>query len=207
MQLNPLDYIIIAVLLLSLVVGYRQGMVGAVSGVLGFIVGLALAAIFYHALAGWVDQYFGVSATLAEWFRTEFPLAALAPDSSLLNLDKLDTVYNDAAGFLAGNLLLILSFLLILWTGSKAVQFFSRGMNSLLDGTIFSGVNRGLGAAVVMVKNLLIMAVVIGLIMPSLELGSKMGLSMVSALNGYVAKSLLAEWLLQWFELFKGLIT
>lgn len=207
MQLNPVDYIIIAILLLSLIAGYRQGMVGAVSGVLGFIIGLVLAVFFYHALAGWIDQYWGVSATMAEWLRTEFPLSALAPETSLLNLDQLDTIYNDAASFLAGNLLLILSFLLILFVGSKVIQFFSRGMNNLLDGTIFSGVNRGLGAAVVMVKNLLIMAVVLGLIMPSLDLGSTMGLSMVSAINGYVGSSLLAEWLLQWFELFKGLIT
>ncbi|NLW90059.1 MAG: CvpA family protein [Syntrophomonadaceae bacterium] len=207
MQLNPVDYIIIAVLLLSLVAGYRQGMVGAVSGVLGFIVGLALAAIFYHALAEWADQYWGISAILADWIRIKFPLAALAPDNSLLNLDQLDTIYNDAASYLAGNLLLILSFLLILFIGSKAVQFFSRGINSLLDGTIFSGVNRGLGAAVVMVKNLLIMAVVLGLIMPSLDLGSQMGLSSASAMNGYVSGSLLVEWLLQWFEFFKGLVT
>jgi len=207
MQLNLLDYIIIAVLLLSLAAGYRQGMVGAVSGVLGFLVGLALAVIFYHALSAWLDQYFNISATLADWLRNKLPLAALAPDNSLLNLDKLDTMYSDTASFLAGNLLLILSFLLILWVGSKVVQLMSHGMNTLLDGTLFAGVNRGLGAAVVLVKNLLIMAVVLGLILPSLDLGAKMGLSLASTIDGYVSRSLLADWLLQWFDLFKGLIS
>jgi len=207
MQLNAVDYIILVILLLSLVAGYRQGMVGAVSGVLGFIVGLVLAALFYHSLAAWLDQYFNISTTLADWLRVKLPLAAMAPENSLLNLDRLDTVYNDAASFLAGNLLLILSFLLILGVGSKAMQLFSHGISTVLDGTIFSGVNRGLGAAVVMVKNLLIMAVVLGLSLPSLDLGAKMGLSMASVLNGYVSHSFLADWLLQWFDLFKGLLT
>lgn len=207
MQLNPVDYVIIAILLLSLVAGYRQGMVGAVSGVLGFIAGLALAAFFYHDLAAYLDKQFELSAALAEWLRAKFPLAALAPGGGALKLPGLDSMFNDGASFLAGNLLLILSFILILWLGSQAVQWLSRGINSLLDGTIFSGANRGLGAAVIMVKNLLIMVVVLGLIQPSLQMGNRMGLGGAGLIDGYIRSSFLADWLLQWFSIFRGWIT
>lgn len=207
MQLNAVDYVILAILLLSLVAGYRQGMVGAVSGVLGFIAGLVLAVLFYHSLAAWLDGYFNISALLADWLRGKLPLAAMAPQISLFNLESLDTAYKDAAGFLAGNLLLALAFLLIWGAGSEAMQLFSYGLSKLLDGTIFSGVNRGLGAAVVMVKNLLIMAVVLGLILPSLDLACQMGMPRASTVSGYLQHSFLADWLLQWFDLIKGYIT
>lgn len=207
MQLNPVDYIIIAILLGSLYAGYRQGLIGAVGSIIAFVAGLALAVFFYHNLAAWLDHYFNVSNTLADWLRAKFPLAALAPQASMLKLPQVDTIYKDTAGFLAGNLLLIISFLLIMVVGTQVIRLATNGISSLLDGTIFAGVNRGLGAAVVLVKNLVIMAVIIGLILPSLQLGSSMGLPQAGAFNGYVTHSFMADWLLQWFNLVKGMIT
>lgn len=207
MQLNPVDYIIIAVLLGSLYTGYRQGMIGAVGSIVGFIVALLLAGFFYHDLANILDHAFNISTAIAEGLRAKFPLATLAPEASAVNLPQVEALYDDTAAFLAGNLLLIISFMLILVVGSLALRIVSRSVNTLLDGTVFAGVNRGLGAAVVLVKNVLIMAVILGLILPSLQLGSSMGMPQLGSFDGYVSESVMANWLLQWFDLFKGLIT
>ena len=51
MQLNVLDYAIIAVLMLSALAGLRRGLFQVIGGLMGIMIGLLGAVIFHRELA------------------------------------------------------------------------------------------------------------------------------------------------------------
>jgi uncharacterized membrane protein required for colicin V production len=63
-QFNVLDYIIAVLVVLALFKGLRQGLLGALSGIAGIIIGFILAVCFSHDLAALMDSYFGLTKLL-----------------------------------------------------------------------------------------------------------------------------------------------
>ncbi|WP_054696116.1 CvpA family protein [Syntrophomonas palmitatica] len=190
MQFNALDYIIAALVLLALIRGLRQGLLGVLSGIAGIIAGFILAGIFSHDLAAWLDSGLGITKLLSARLEDALPLAALAPEP-VSKLPGLSNLCQEAATFLAGNILEIVSFLLLIIIGSLAVKWIAGGLSQLVSGTLFSHFNRVLGGVLEAVKVVFIMVILLGLIAPSLELGESMGLPAAKSMCGYIDHSVI----------------
>jgi uncharacterized membrane protein required for colicin V production len=204
MQLNVLDYAIIAILLLSALAGLKRGLFNVIGGLMGTLIGL-LAAILYHRdLALYLEQQFGLSTWLAGVFEEKLPLPALNP--GLVKALDIPVGLADPALYLATSLVIAISFLLILVLGSKLVQLLCELLEGILAHGILSGVNRGLGMGLLVLKNLLIMAVLVGVLVTPLELGARMGLPGALITTQYMHDSFLLEQLLSIFDYIKALL-
>lgn len=204
MQLNILDYIIIAVLLISALAGLRKGLFNIVGGLMGVLLGLLAAFSFYRELARYLENAWGINTLLTAFLRDKLPLPALNPD--LVKALGYAPELADPASYLATTVLTALSFLIILLLGSKLVQIICHLLDSLLAHGVLSGVNRSLGLSLLLLKNLAIMAILAGALLPSLELGARMGIPGAILTTQYMHDSLLLEPLLKLFAYLKNLL-
>ena len=204
MQLNILDYAIIAILLLSALAGLQRGLFKVIGGLMGILLGLLAAVIFHQELALYMEEYFGLSSWLAAFFQEKLPIPALNP--GLVKALEFPAGLADPALYLATSLVIAISFLLILLLGSKLVQLLCRLLETVFARGILSGVNRGLGMGLLVLKNLLIMAVLAGVLVTPLELGARMGLPGALITTQYMHDSFLLEQLLNIFDYVKGLL-
>jgi uncharacterized membrane protein required for colicin V production len=203
MQLNVLDYLIIAVLLLSALAGLRKGLFNVVGGLAGVLIGLLAAIVFHRELAQYLEKAFGVNTLLVDFLRDKLPLPALNP--GLIEVWGHAPQWADPASYLATALLTGLSFLLILLLGSKLVQAICQLMDGLFAHGILAGVNRSLGMGLLLLKNLVILAILAGILLPPLEVAAQMGMSGALLVTQYMHKSLLLEPLLRLFAYLQSL--
>ena len=154
MQLSILDYAIIAILLLSALAGFRRGLFNVIGGLMGTLIGLLAAILYHRELALYLEEQFGFSTWLAGVFQEKLPLPALNP--GLIKALDFPAGLADPALYLATSLVIAISFLLILLLGSRLVQLLCELLEGILAHGILSGVNRGLGMGLLVLKNLLI---------------------------------------------------
>ncbi len=204
MQLNVLDYAIIAILLLSALAGLRRGLFKVIGGLMGILIGLLVAVVFHRELALYLEEHFGLSTWLAGVFQEKLPLPALNP--GLVKALDFPAGLADPAFYLATSLVIAISFLVILLLGSKLVQLLCELLEGIFAHGILSGVNRGLGMGLLVLKNLLIMAVLAGVLVTPLELGARMGLPGALITTQYMHDSFLLEQLLNIFDYLKALL-
>jgi uncharacterized membrane protein required for colicin V production len=205
MQLNSLDFIILAVVLLSAGAGLKKGLFQVISGLVGILIGLWAAVSFYRALAGYLEQAFGAETILAGILQDKLPLPAF--DTRLLEAaGYAPGLLADPVSSLASTILVALSFLLILLLGSKLVQIMGKVLDSLFAQGILAGVNRSLGMILLVAKNLIIMAILVGILLPPLELAARMGMPGALLAVQHIDESLLLEPLSQLFVYLKGLL-
>ncbi|MGS0765934.1 CvpA family protein [Syntrophomonas curvata] len=203
MQLNVLDYLIIAVLLLSALAGLRKGLFNVVGGLAGVLIGLLAAIAFHRELTQYLEKTLGVNTLLVGFLREKLPLPVLDP--GLIKVLGYAPQWADPASYLATTLFTALSFLLILLLGSKLVQAICQLLDSLFAHGILSGVNRSLGMGLLLLKNLVILAVLAGILLSPLELAAQMGMSGAFFVTQYMHNSLLLEPLLKLFTHLKSL--
>lgn len=204
MQLNILDYAIIAILLLSALAGLQRGLFKVIGGLMGILLGLLAAVIFHQELALYMEEYFGLSSWLAAFFQEKLPIPALNP--GLVKALEFPAGLADPAFYLATSLVTAIAFLLILLLGSKLVQLLCQFLEGIFAHGILSGVNRGLGMGLLVLKNLLIMVILAGVLLTPLELGARMGLPGTLITTQYMHNSVLVEQLLNLFDYLKILL-
>jgi len=205
MPLNLLDFIIAALVLLALLKGMRQGLLGALSGMAGLVAGFILAAYFSHDLAAVLDKNFAITGTLSAWLKDALPLAALAP-GPVGKLPGLGEAFQEASVYLAENALHIFSFIMLVIAGSLAVQWIGQGLNRLLSGTPFSLLNRILGAVLEAAKVVIIVIILLGLLVPSFQMGARLELPAAKTVCRYIDRSLLCTYGQEAFRLCQGWI-
>lgn len=206
MSFNLVDYFIIAVILLSAVSGLYQGLVKAVGGMISIIAGILAAALYYDDCLVYLEQSFGVVSLLAEMIRNRMPITALSIVPDFSNIVRPNMAYADTAHWLANIILIGVCFILIFLISSKLLNLFWKLIDSLFSWGLLSWINRIMGMVLVVFKNMVIMAVITGLLYPSIELAGKMGFDKALAFSGYIDRSIMADNLIILFNLLKGML-
>lgn len=201
MSLNAFDYLILAVAALSGWSGFHKGFLHAVGSIISLAVGILLSIMYYRDLATYLQDYYGITAALAESIRSKIPLAALKIDNELI-INGLN--FSDSANYLAYLLVVALCFIAIFLVGSKLSQLLWLGIESLLTWGCLSSINSYLGIVLAVSRNLIILSIILGLLYPALRLASKMGFYLMLALVETVDNSLSASHMLQTYELLKA---
>lgn len=207
MNLNLLDYFIIAVIFFSLVSGFRQGLIKALGGIIGITAGVILASAYYDNFALYLEDYYGIITRLADFFREKIFFASLpvgagfVPDPSLARFAGGDIAY-----YLASFLVLGLSFVLMFLILSKIARILWNGLNEVFMTGFLEGINRTAGMAAVLIKNLLIIIVFLGFLLPWIKTGSELGIAAFMLMEQAINDSYLAGIMLKIFEEAKRLV-
>ena len=207
MPFNILDYIIIAIIMLSVISGLRRGFVLAFSDlIITFLAGI-LALVWYDDGVMFLNEYSNVGTYLAEILRNKLTTSALSMDMPLVNIPLTLGVidFKDMAEVLAHFGLVIISFIIIFLLSLIMLKIIVNLLNKLASWGILSWINKLLGLVLVPVKNLLILMLIAGLIFPAVELAARLELSLAMTIYDLMKHSLITAVLLEVFAAIKGL--
>ncbi|MEN6350216.1 MAG: CvpA family protein [Syntrophomonas sp.] len=206
MQLNVLDYIIIAVFLLSMLTGLRQGFVNVLGGVLSSLLALLLSFLYYDDFALLLDKSWGISSIISEFIQEQVPVLTLSPDKGLFDRGLLSIpLLGDPAGYLAHLIMPALSFLILFLISSILLKLVFTALNSLFSLGILGWANRVLGMALILLRNLLLAVLLTGVLYPLVDTASQMGWAWGISASQYMSSSVLAAQFLAFFVYLKAL--
>ncbi|HAA08295.1 MAG: CvpA family protein [Syntrophomonadaceae bacterium] len=204
MQANLVDLIILALLVLSGLVGLRQGFVKSFGGLFGTIGAFIIALLFSDDLVLLLEEKFGLRTAVADAVAGHLPVTALPlPIPRVL---EYELTAPTPADFLAQFILILACFLLITFVGARLIAIIFGAANALVSWGILGWFNSGLGLALVIVKNLLIITILLGLLRPAIQLAANLNYAGAQAIMKAMNDSYLVPKLLYIFALLKAML-
>ena len=211
MGFNALDYIIIAVLLLSGLIGYKRGFIASVGGIISKLAGVGIAFLYRDDAATYLQEHYGVVNSLASSLEKRLPISAWGLNqpiqvSSLPGLNEgLAYIHRQITEF-AYLLVVALCFLLLYMISSYLIKFCCTILEKLFLWGILGGMNQFAGAGTIMIQNIIIMAALVGVLNAPLGLGAKIGMKGISQAAGYIQSATLVPYLLRVFVFLQEMI-
>lgn len=167
--MNVVDCLIITILLLSALSGFRRGLLDAVSKIAGLAAGILAALYYCDDLARLAEEKFALAHLLSAKLET-LPLAVNRLDNPLLQLVMPGLpAAHDARTWLVGVLITLICFLILLTFVSAAVTWLLKPLTGFFQHGLIGGVNRMAGLILITAKNGLILAVLLWLLFPVAE--------------------------------------
>lgn len=207
MHFNLLDYGLIAILVLSALNGLRRGFIDALGEMLGTVLALAAAVLYFGDCAAYLEKYFGLGNLLTALIKDKVPVLALSLDQSILGHGLLAApTVNDPAHYLAQLLVAAAGFLLVFALASIVLRMVFAALNTILSLGLLGGVNRIMGMALILIKNLLILVIIFGVAYEPVYLAARMGWDWAGIAAGYMNNSILAARMMDGFVLIKTLL-
>jgi len=203
---NLLDYIIIALLLLSALAGVHRGFIDIIGGIAGIVVAIMLAIVYYDDCAFYLEGRYGLISLLTDFIRKKAPITALSTDNSVVGLPGSSELFIDLAHYLAYLIILAGCFLLILLVISLIFKLAFKGLSELFSWGVLGGVNKFLGMVLVVAKNLVTIAIIAGIMYPTIKTAAQMGWQGAIVTYKYMQESYLFSDLLNIFGLVKALL-
>lgn len=119
--MNYLDFIILAAVIIGFILGFKDGFVRKLIGIIGFIIAVLAATSFSSGLGKIIEYQFGIEYYLAEIMGGVFIFAAIIVIFTILKrvihpFDKVNNFINQLVGGIVGitQLLIFLSALFLL---------------------------------------------------------------------------------------------
>lgn len=207
MQFNLLDYIIIAVIFLSILAGYKLGFIKAITSIISTITAVILALVWYDDFIIHLNNYFDLQIYLSEVILSKL-IAIFYPLDVLILADYLpiEGKLTELADKFSYYIMIILSFFIIFFGSRLILTVLSSILESLFSFSFLSWINRLLGMIIIPAKNLIMLIILLGITYPLIELGAEIGLSGPLIIMSLIEGSIITESLLNYFQVVKGLI-
>jgi len=205
MGFNLLDISIIVILMISVIVGYRRGFIRTIGGIISTLAGLLIAFLYRNEAAAYLQEHYGVVSTLAAFLekRMSIPAATGFSQPGLLSLpvnQGLAFVHRQFTEF-SYLIVVTLCFLLLYIISSYLFKFSCAILEKMLCWGILREINHTGGIGILLAQNVIIMAVILGILNSPLGMGTKMGIKSVSQIMTSMQDSILVPYLLKVFTL------
>jgi len=195
--MNSLDYLLLAWLGISALVGFFRGSLAVVGGLVSSLAALAGAIIYRNDLALFLEKEFGLQTMLVQAMAERLPQPALggSPLGKILPVLQTMPFVQDKLASTAQMILAALSFLVLYIIISKGLQIVWKILQSPFRHGILGGVDRLAGAGLMAGKDLLIMAVVLGISYPFIQSGAALGIKGLMKAGSVIDQSWLVPYL------------
>jgi len=137
MNWNTVDYVIIALIVISGISGFKQGFIKAAGSLVGMLAGLLLAYVYYGQCALYLEEYYGVSSALANVIRGKVPIAVASVDTSLAGIE-----FSDTAQYLAYLIIMAASFLAIYLLSSRVLLICGAALTTVFSWGVLAAANK-----------------------------------------------------------------
>ncbi len=202
MNWNTVDYMIMALIIISAISGFKQGFIKAIGSLVSMLAGLLLAYVYYGQCALYLEEYYGVSSALANVIRGKVAITVVSIDTSLAGIEFADT-----AQYLAYLIIMAASFIAIYLLSSRVLLILWSGLDHLFSWGILAAANKVLGMILIIFKTTVVLVITIGLVYPALEMASRMGIYFSLIAFQGLEQSVLSVYLLSCFGLLKDIIS
>jgi uncharacterized membrane protein required for colicin V production len=199
--MNSLDYLLLAWLGISALLGFYRGFLAVLGGLASSLIALFIAIIYRNDLALYLEKEFNLQTILAQGIADKLPQLALggSPINNFLPaLKTLPIVQAQLAG-LAQMILVAVSFLLLYIIISKGLRLVWKILEAPFRQGVLGGINRLAGLLLLAGKDLLIMAVLLGISYPLIKSGAGMGIKGFVNASSFIDKSQVAPYLMAVF--------
>lgn len=190
MGLNLFDYFILLIIILGGISGYQHGLIRTLGRLVGQGLGLAAAALGCDHLALFLDDRFSVIPTAAAWLQEKLPLPVHAPSPP-----GAYAVYSN----LAYLIIVIASFLVLYQVVSQLSNLLWTLVSWVLGWGVLGALNQVGGMFFGMGLKTLGLAFAVGLLVPLVELGSKIQMDLAVAARVYLENSIVTPYLVSIF--------
>ncbi|MEA4925112.1 MAG: CvpA family protein [Syntrophomonadaceae bacterium] len=211
MRFNGLDYIILICLAASILIGYHKGLVRSLGGVVSTAAGLIIAFIFRNPAASYLQEHFNIvndfTSILEKRLLNSTGMAdqPVAVTSLPFVNQGIAAVHRQITEF-SYLLIAALCFLALYIITSQLLKLSCTLLERTLGHGILGKFNHGGGVLIMLTQNTLIMAVLAGVLLSPLELGSNIGIKSAGLAAGYLESSALLPYLLRIFDIIHALI-
>ena len=195
--MNGLDYLLLVWLAVSAVRGFYRGFLAILGGLTSSLIALLGALIYRNDLAMYLEKEFSLQTILAHFIADKIPQPALggSPVSKFLPVLKTLPVVQEQLAGLAQLILVAVSFLLLYIIISKGLQLVWKILETPFRHGFLGGIDHVAGLVLMIGKDFLIMAVVLGISYPFIKNGAGMGISGFIKANGFIDHSQAAPYL------------
>ena len=208
MYFNMVDYIILAILVVSAVTGFKRGFFASLGKIASTI--LAIGVSFYYGkdFLAYLNYEYQIVGKVAEYLNQKIPILVLTHDSVLVPLsfimpfESATELTQHLARLFVEPVAYIILFILTNIILSIVFMF----LNRLFSGRFLGGINRTAGMVLLLLKSALIIMIVLGLSMPPLEFAAQLDIMGASEFYSHLYNSYLTNYLMGWFEHFKSII-
>ena len=190
--MNSLDLLLLGLLGVSALIGYNRGLLSVLGGLGSSLVALAAAIIYRDDLAIYLEKEFGLQTMLVQVMVEKMPQPVLG--KFLPALHTLPFIKNELTG-LAYMILSIVAFLLLYLIVSKGLLLITGFLENSLRRGAWGGANRLAGMVITAAKDLLIMAVLLGIIYPFIHRGAALGFKGLMKAGAVIDQSWLVPYL------------
>jgi hypothetical protein len=211
MRFNALDYLIIIIIAVSILIGYRKGLIRSLGGVVSTLVGLGTAYLLRNPAANYLQEHYGVVSDLTATLEKRL-LNSTGVSESHNMIASLPMVSEGIAAIhrqiteFAYLLVAALCFLAIYMLSSQILKLIWIVLEKTFHHGILEKVNHWGGVLIVLTQDVVIMAVLAGILASPLELGAKIGIRSAFLAANYMEGSVLFPYLLKIFNIMYALI-
>ncbi|HEX3011886.1 MAG TPA: CvpA family protein [Syntrophomonadaceae bacterium] len=202
--MNVVDCLIITILILSGLSGFRRGLLDSVGRIFGLAAGLLVALAFCSDLSSWLQDKFSLNSLLAIRLKA-------VPKLNVLDNPLLQLIFPDLPGshhaylWLSQAIVIVITFLALLGISSTIITLVWKPLTGLLQHGITGLLNRTAGLLLNVAKNAFILAIIFFTVFPILKGLAAINVS-IAAVCTLIEDSKILMWLLNcWPRI--GLIT
>jgi len=206
MYLNLLDYIIIALILLSALIGLRRGFVDIIGGIASVVLGVLAAVVYHDDLARYLEKKYALTDVIAGVICNHVPLTAISLNPEYLKTGNTEAVFTDLAHYFASLLSLAGCFFFLLLLVCVFTRVISYWLGKIFNWGALKGINRVLGMVLEAAKNLVIMVVFAGVLYPAVKTAAQIELQGAGTVLRYFNESMFFAGFLNLFYLFETII-
>lgn len=206
--MNSLDYFVLIVLGASAIVGYYKGFISVLGGFASTLAAVVIAAVYRDNLALVLDKEFSLKTIFVQAIVEKIPQPVVAGpygQNLVPSIKDLTFVQNQLTG-LAETLLTVISFVLLFIIVSFVLKLLWNVLEASIKKGGMGGINRLAGLALLAGKNLMIMAILLGLLAPFVKNGVNVGMTGLTDTNLWIEQSRTAPLLLDVFTSLEKLL-
>ncbi len=200
MHFNIADLIIIAVLALSAISGFKQGLFASVGRIASAV--LALGAAFYYGndFILYLDNKFHITEILAQYFYQKTPILTMSRESALLAFIMPQESIAELTEQLTRFLIEPAAYILLFFIAYILLLLLFISLNRLVSGRFLGGINRTLGMILLAIQSVVIIMIVLGMAIPPLEFAARLDIIGAAKLYSCLQDSHLVNYLLGIFN-------
>ncbi|HWQ76733.1 MAG TPA: CvpA family protein [Syntrophomonas sp.] len=195
--MNGLDYVLLLWLALSALAGYKRGLTAVLGGLASTLAALAVAFLYRDELTLYLEKEFNLQTLLVQQMAEKLPQPALggsALDKLLPSLQSLPLV-QDRMNELAYLILTAVAFILLYIAVSFGLKLIMKLLAMPFKHGALGFVNRLAGTAFTVGRDVLVMAVLLGILYPFIHSGAAMSIKGLMKAGALIDNSLLAPYL------------
>jgi uncharacterized membrane protein required for colicin V production len=201
MSLSMLDYFLLLILILAVIAGYHRGLLQTLGGMVSLAAGLVLAALYCNDLVFYLDSKFHLVTVIAEGLEKKIPLPAFYSYPAVGSFIAEPEIFSPLHSQLAHLLLVVVSFVVLYLVISRLTNILWTLLAGVLGWGVLGNLNQMGGALLNLGAKVLGLSIVVGLLIPLVDVGSKLQMKWAITTRAYLDSSILVPSLANFFTL------